>query len=91
MPTKTTTYACEHCNKLYYSKSTAKNHEVKCFHNPERRACQSCAFKFCNGEPVFDCADYMYKEDFEDYMEAHPGTKIFKLQDLEAWLSGGSK
>lgn len=45
MPRKTTAYACEHgCKRsVLTSKKKMVSHEKRCFHNPEMRACATCA------------------------------------------------
>jgi hypothetical protein len=43
MPNQVTMYECSYCYRRRYShESSAKQHEKKCFWNPERRACASC-------------------------------------------------
>lgn len=38
----TTRYRCPHCRKSYAAKGTAERHLVRCWRNPERRACLTC-------------------------------------------------
>jgi hypothetical protein len=45
MPRKITAYGCEFkCgHNVFTKRKRAAEHEVMCFHNPIRKACQSCA------------------------------------------------
>lgn len=44
-------YQCEHCKKgkrsptIRFNKSDIQNHENRCFYNPERKTCFTCAHK----------------------------------------------
>ena len=45
MPRKIIAYACEHgcARKVLTSKKRMEEHESRCFSNPERKACRTCA------------------------------------------------
>lgn len=51
----TTRHRCPHCRKSYSAKGTAVRHVERCWRNPERRACLTCAHRSYGeyGEP--DC------------------------------------
>lgn len=37
-------YKCIHCGKISERKGYIKQHEKKCYHNPETRSCASCKY-----------------------------------------------
>lgn len=53
MAIKRTAYSCDFkCGKkVVLSKKSMEDHETRCFHNPEKKACASCKFfdKFSDG------------------------------------------
>lgn len=48
-------YQCEFCHrKVGMNKQHIKKHEFLCFHNPQRRACQTCGNFSTSRETVYD-------------------------------------
>lgn len=41
---ETVAYKCDHCGKISEQKSYIKQHEKKCYHNPETKSCASCKY-----------------------------------------------
>lgn len=37
-------YKCEHCGKISLQKAYIKQHEKKCYHNPETKSCATCKY-----------------------------------------------
>ena len=65
-------YICDYCNKGFWKKSDAAEHEKKCFHNPETRSCLSCKH-FYNRIVNIGFGDYdnMIKETYCDNYDKH--------------------
>lgn len=54
MPEKVVAWSCSFkCGERVKTKRTAMaDHELRCFHNPQRRACQTCRHhEIADGEP----------------------------------------
>ena len=53
-----TAFECEYCGKILKTKYAMKEHEPKCFKNPESKSCIICKFldiKGCiDGKPITD-------------------------------------
>ena len=57
----TTAFQCDFCHKVSKNKNTIRSHEKKCFGNPERKACQTCA-KLCFDKQS-NCPDWVINPD----------------------------
>ena len=42
MPHEINAYQCDYCNRTFYRKVDAVNHECACKYNPARRSCYTC-------------------------------------------------
>lgn len=42
MPHEINAYQCDYCNRKFYRKVDAVNHECACKYNPARRSCYTC-------------------------------------------------
>lgn len=48
-----TAFKCDHCNKIYESPVTCKNHQRRCYYNPKTNSCITCAF-FIDDDLYYD-------------------------------------
>jgi hypothetical protein len=81
MPIEVKAYRCEFCGRVYLTKQVDV-HEAKCFKNPARRACKTCAFEgflpACRHEPNLRKEWYqaIQRRDFGDLSEPEPDNYI---------------
>lgn len=89
MPVSVKAHACKfRCGFVRAKRKTVENHEVQCFQNPDRRACQTCRhwFKGYRGEAcTFDDPDEPPGCNHDD--GPHLGEGAFGRADCPYWGS----
>ena len=52
---KITAYECEYgCGKYLKTKASIIKHEITCFYNPDRKACQSCGHNTVDSVTIYN-------------------------------------
>lgn len=91
-----TAYQCDYCNKHGKSKSHVKRHENRCFHNPVKRACVTCAnkeqaeYRKISDAPLTFGMEIMYfkpicNAGFSLVEESEQGYKVRYKHDCPKW------
>jgi len=80
MPKKIEVYECEYCKKkVLRTKSGMKQHEKKCFWNPETKSCMTCE-NFLNGGHYPTRCYYKIMNIVSEYSDSKHYENIKKLQ-----------
>lgn len=71
-----TKYKCDFCKRSYVSKYKAKEHENKCFFNPDVKSCVTCKHKdikeFLDNEGYpYDAVDWCFKMNHEIFRKGY--------------------
>ena len=64
-------YHCDYCSKVYNTKKQTKQHEKKCYYNPETKSCASCDFIEMVGTPAICFAGIPLKGGLKTHCHKH--------------------
>lgn len=75
---------CDFCEKVSFHKSTIRNHEKKCFHNPLTKSCASCLW--FSGLHVSEYPVHCFKSEFTIDPQ-NPAAKAKLKTQCEKWIN----
>lgn len=84
-------YKCDFCERSYVSKYKAKEHESKCFYNPDVKSCITCKHKdvkkIIDDEGcVDDVMDWCFKMDREIFRKGSPVKDCIGWHEQDSYL-----